>query len=525
MATRRNPLKRDERGDFRPYIGYRTDGKQPRFNLGNDEPEAQRRRERIYRLYDECCKVRKNYGEEPCWTEAGLYAAKLIAEGQQQICVPHPRIINEAAGEGKEIGQYDSNWNPHDPFPLIWAHAVASRHYPSINWILPKEGASEAIEFEQSMFDMQAKRFAKLLGAQTPENPVAGTFHEALHAYDMYIETVVSQHVEPTTKHKRRDQVKYLRRTHEDKPLAFVNLDFCTRLFDHWRGRPKKVPSDVNGERYSIKTCTARISELSMFFDWLHTCPDFSWRKPRDYETINRTIPRNRVKRSIKDLVGKNIFDKEQLAELNRHCSSLERVLFYLGLNCSFGAAESGRLEAESDLFLHQKNPLEHLWIKYNFSTSEKDSWIAWLRPKTNVAGCWWLFPETVAAIEEWIEDRPETDEKRLIVSSTGKSLYRDNSKNAQSGFQNLWTNLLKRVQQKDSKFPSLPFGTLRDQFSDWAVHIGDSEAGSMALAHGTPFKDDLLSSYANLPFPRFFELQKRYREEWLAPVFAASKE
>ncbi len=62
------------------------------------------------------------------------------------------------------------------------------------------------------MFDVQARRQARVLKAQAPENPVAGTFHEALDAYDRFIETDVAQGVAPSTRVQRQSQVKYLKR-------------------------------------------------------------------------------------------------------------------------------------------------------------------------------------------------------------------------------------------------------------------------------------------------------------------------
>lgn len=528
METRKTTLKADPRGDFRPYIGFRKDGKQQRFNLGDELAEAERRRDRIQRLYSESVAARRSYGQSPSWTEAALHAAKLIERGFHQIPLPEPAVVNEACGDGLEIGNFDPCWNPLAPEALMWSHAVASRHYPSINWMLPDGNPGQAaIRFGQQLFNIQARRQARLLGAATPANPVAGTFHEALDKYDQFIETDVSLRVTPGTKANRHGQVKQLKIEHEDMPLAFMDLAACKKLFDHWTARP--IMDKETGERYGNGTCKHRISELSMFFDWLHGTPEFLWRKPADYDTISKVIVKDKTKRSIRELISKPPFSVEELATINRHCDPLERLLLYLGLNCAFGAAESGRLEFD-DVYFRQKNPLAHVWKNQKFTSDDSDSWIAYLRPKTGVAGCWWLFPETVEALEIWMKERPKANTERIIVTEAGTSLYRDESKNAQSGFNNLWTRLLKRIDRAQAKSSGdeekrivrLPFGALRDQLPDWAVHEGDSESSSIALAHGKPFKDDLLGCYANLPFPRLFEVQKRYRE-FLMPVFEAA--
>jgi hypothetical protein len=164
-----------------------------------------------------------------------------------------------------------------------------------------------------------------------------------------------------------------------------------------------------------------------------------------------------------------------------------------------------------------------------NYKADPDESWVAFLRPKTGVAGCWLLFPETVNAIEAWLKVRPQTEVQRIIVTETGASLYRDESKNAQSGFAKAWGALLKGVAKNyptpigGKTFSYLPFGTPRDQLPDWAVANGESEFGSIALAHGCPFQDELLTCYLNRPFPRMFEVQRRYRE-FLKPVFEAAE-
>jgi hypothetical protein len=521
VATRRTTLKPDPRGDYRPYIGIRKDGKQQRFNLGADPAEAERRRDRVQQVYRESMATRRNYGLRKSWTEAALHAAKLIQQGFTHVPVPSPHVVNEAAGAARDIGQYDAEWSEHEPFAMVWSHTIATRHYPSVNWVLSDgEPGRISLEFGQQMFDVQARRQAKMMKAEVPKNPVAGTFHEALDAYDFFIENEVSKRVAHSTKAQRQSQVKYLKRDHDDVPLAFLEqLNKCRSLFDHWTSRPQK--GERTKERYSHPTCKHRISELSMFFDWLHGTDEFDWRKPPDFDTISKTIARDRKKKSIRDLVSNPTFSIEDLTTINSECRPLERLLLYLGLNCCFGAAESGRLENE-DLFIREKNPLEHMWLNYGFASEESESWIAHLRPKTDVAGCWWLWPETVAALECWLDERPSSESERIIVSKRGKALYRDHSKNAQSGFAKLWTDLLERVRINNGDIPKLPFGTLRDQFSDWSVYQGENESGSMALAHGTPFKDEILACYANRPFPLLFDLQKRYREE-LQQVFDAA--
>lgn len=518
MTTRTTTLKPDPRGSYRPYIGYRKDGKQHRFNLGKDRSEANRRAERIRQVYQESVAIRENYKrQKPSWTQAALHAAEWIAKGLSQIPLPTPHVVHEAVGECLVLPEYDAEWTGDEPWALLWTHAVASRHYRSVNWILP-EGRTrqEVIDLSESLFETQAARHARLLRSKEPLAAIVGSFHDALDAYSRYVDGLKA--ISPPTKAQRQSQIKQLKLQHEDRPLAMLTLAECRSLFGFWTNSPAKL--DGTGT-YSRSACKHRCSELSMFFGWLHLDDEFTWRKPEDYDTIKKTISKNSGKsRSIRDIITKSLFSVEELATINRFCDPLDRLLLYLGLNCCFGAAESGRLELD-DLFLNQRNPIEHVWKKYGFSSSPDDSWIAYLRPKTSVAGCWWLFPETVTAFQRYGEVSPESSTNRIVVSKQGTSLYKDHARNGQSLFTNRWNRLFDRIRSKHPDFTRHPFGTLRDQFSDWLVYHGESESGSIALTHGTPYQDDLLACYANRPFPRLFDLQKKYRKE-LQPVFAA---
>lgn len=196
-------------------------------------------------------------------------------------------------------------------------------------------------------------------------------------------------------------------------------------------------------------------------------------------------------------------------------------------LNCSHGAAEIGRVQW-SDLFLNQPHP----WIKEGLqcASDSTDSWCGLLRPKTDVVGWWWLWPETVQLVQWWNTDlefrlkRVLKPSERMLLTDNGANLYRDSSRNAQSSFSNEWSRLRSRVTKAEGKdaIPKLPFGTLRDQFSNW---LGSDQnravIASVALAHGIPHKGDklLFKHYSNRPWSHLFEAQKDYRQ-LLQPMF-----
>jgi integrase len=523
MNTRRKSRKVDPKRGDRPYIGYRADGKQQRFTLGLDPVQAKLREDRIRKLYEESCQVRWTYGLPMNWTEAGLHAAKHLASGGEYVPIPHHSVINEAAGKAHWIGGYDHDWEESSPNALLWSMSVASRQYPSIKWLLPEgEIGTNARSLANLKFTLAAKQAKNVLGLdKPPHKPVVGRFHQHLDQYAKYLEVKLPGTMQKGSISNRIGHLKLLKR-HEDFPLHTLDFAKCQEIISFWASRPTTTKETT--KRYSGKTARQIVAELYRFFEWLEFPSDTGWEKPKHFEKIDATVHRDHEVKSIRELTQKPTFRLDELIAINKECDAKNRMLLYVGLNCSFGAGELGRLEID-DISLRQKNPLEHYWHSQDYKSEPTESWIARLRNKTGVAGCWWLFPETVHAIQAWLELRPETTERRLVVTGAGTSLYRDDSKNGQSGFANHWSVLLRRVAKNNPelKVRILPFGTLRDQFPDWATAHGESEASSIALAHGCPFNDNLLECYANRPFPRLFAVQKRYHE-FLRPLFDAVK-
>ena len=198
-------------------------------------------------------------------------------------------------------------------------------------------------------------------------------------------------------------------------------------------------------------------------------------------------------------------------------------------MNCAHGAAEFGRVEW-GDLFLRQ----EHPWRKHGLKieTTEEDGWVGFIRPKSGVLGWWWLWPETIHLIEWWRSEwkrnlsREAIGEDRVLLTKAGAPLYRDESRNAQTGFGNAWSRLLDRIQlnEGEAAIRRLPFGTLRNQLPDW-LGGGQAEAvvASVALCHGIPHGEDklLYKHYSNKPWGGLFRAQREFRGH-LRPMFEA---
>lgn len=412
---------------------------------------------------------------------------------------------------------------------------LCHRHFPSVPWQLPPRQQTEIVAHHERQARHSIKKFAGATGAKPPDpnTPLAqGTLHEALAEYRKEREkeiTLPDGNIDATG-HFLLGMVDSLTKIHPNIPLNMLDLSRCKELIDHWRYRPPSERGDK--EPLTAKVCRERLRQLDLFFDWLHLTDKYAWRKPVDLSELDRrirTLPSD--KRSIRELQIPT-FSLEELSLIYRHANRFERLLLVWCLNCSFGAAEIGRI-CWDDLYLHQQHPWTPQGLKVD--STKKDSWCGLLRPKTAVLGWWWLFPETVQLLDWWRNEittilrQPPKPDGRIVLTGEGTSLYRDLTKNAQSGFNNLWTRLLKRINtslKSDEKpIRTLPFGTLRNQLSDWlGGDQNNAVLGSLALAHGVPHKgDDLLyKHYANKPWAALFVAQQRWREH-LQPMFESA--
>ena len=305
-------------------------------------------------------------------------------------------------------------------------------------------------------------------------------------------------------------------------------LDFtqCQEIYDFWRNRPLNQRTN---EPLSLKHCSSHVGELTRFFKWLNTTDKFVWRRPEDFDLIETKVTRLPSDRRSIQAIELKTFTVDHLKLLYKYALPAQRLKMVWGLNCSHGAAEIGRVEW-GDLFLNQPHP----WTKegLQIDSDDIDSWCGLLRPKTDVVGWWWLWPETIKLVQWWKTDlerrlkRELKSSERMLLTGKGTSLYRDSSRNAQSSFSNEWKRLLARVAKAEGKdaVPRLPFGTLRDQMSNW---LGSDQnravLASVGLAHGIPHKGDklLYKHYSNRPWAYFFKAQKEFRQH-LQPLFDA---
>jgi len=537
---RRHKSRRDDGKGDRRYIA----GRRFRCPKGVSGQESDRRfllLEQLWRDNEAFCKQKDRPVE---WNDLVSGIADAIRQGKRRVPLPDLEALFEYFPDEPEVSaisrliiededqvqrgevdelEFDQVMNVFD---------LCHRYFPSVPWQLPRRQQAEITAYHERQARHSTREFAKATGAEPPDPKtplVQGTLHEALADYRKEREkeiTLPDGNIDATG-HFLLGMVDSLTKVHPDIPLNMLDLSRCKELIDHWRYRPPSERGDK--EPLSAKVCRERLRQLDLFFRWLHLTNKYAWRKPADLSDLDRRVrilPSD--KRSIRNLQIPT-FSLEELSLIYHHATRFERLLLVWCLNCSFGAAEIGRTNWE-DLFLHQQHPWTPQGLRVD--STKQDSWCGLLRPKTDVLGWWWLFPETTQLLGWWRDElttilgkKPESDD-RIILTKEGTSLYRDLTKNAQSGFNNMWTRLLKRVNKSlksgEKQIRPLPFGTLRNQLSDWlGGDQNNAVLGSLALAHGIPHKGDelLYKHYANKPWASLFAAQRRWREH-LQPMF-----
>lgn len=541
-VVRRHKQRSDDGKGLRRLIAE----KRFRLPVGVSGPEAEQRFLLIERLWRDNEAFCREIHRAAQWTEIALWAAESIRHGTPRIPLPPIDDILASYGESpwpisiRLIIDRFTDETLQTRYPatvdgLEWDEVRTffdslSESFPSVNWLLPLPQADSIIASHERQARWSIERLAQAKN-QAPPDPstplIRGTFHEALSAYELKrTDDFTSVEGFDNSGHHMVGMIQKMRERMSDFPLAELDLSRCQAQFDFWRKRPRNLRIE-EVVPLTVKTCENYIGELGRFFDWLHLSSQYAWRKPADFETLDRSVETlSSDRKSINDMEVLT-FSIDNLALMMKHATPFERFLLVWCLNCSHGAAEMGRVEW-GDIFLRREHPWKKQGLRLD--TTEDDSWCGFIRPKSDVLGWWLLWPETVQLLEWWKEERTKIrgdappDDERVLITDTGSPLYRDESRNAQTGFANAWSRLLDRIEKSEGKgvIERLPFGTLRDQLSDW---LGGEQAravvASVALCHGIPHKGDklLYGRYSNRPWQALFQSQREYRQH-LAPIF-----
>jgi hypothetical protein len=455
---RETDLKRTSRGDFCRSLGYLPDGKQPKFRLGFDKAEAQKRFAGILALWELVASRPKVFqgGEinlsKPAWDDARLKAARAIARGNTPVL---------SAGD----------------------HEDPINYFDRINALTQRTGIS--FQPDTDMYDLgaaqtrgMAEELATRLQAATGQ-----TLHEALQAYSKHVGQEFRDAYDNLTDNgkTKQDQIKSIISYVPNWDLAKLDYKGCDEVFGIFRRRPL---SKRYGKPMSRKSCSNYMGELGRFFRWLHLSADYIWKRPEDFAFIKRT-PRELDEDAEREAQDVPTWKFEELKIIFEYANPLERIFILLGLNCSYGADQAGRLR------------VGHL----HFSPEpERQSFIRRIRRKKKTRSIHVLWKVTKQAIQWAMERRPtDTNSENLLLNKNGNPYWRQTKGgNRSQDIPNLWNRLLDRIQKDHPDFRRLPFNSLRDTSANFVRRISGEEVASLHLAHKHQSKDENLGRYTN---------------------------
>jgi integrase len=125
-------------------------------------------------------------------------------------------------------------------------------------------------------------------------------------------------------------------------------------------------------------------------------------------------VPSKRTLRAHRAARGPKMFEADEIRRMLRAAGQPLRTMILLAVNCGFGNADCGTL------------PLSALDLA--------GGWVNYHRPKTGISRRCPLWPETVAALKEWLPKRPEprsaADVALAFITKYGQSWHKDSMDN-----------------------------------------------------------------------------------------------
>ena len=434
------------------------------------------------------------FGDRPVWEEVTLAIADAVRNGESVAHIPLPRDLAMLPPE----------------HPMVWDWLDRLRNdITGIKIELEDEVGQRLSEEQvhqhgQRLVEKGHRMLLKKAGGQT--------LHTALDAFSKWVESkfidIETKRVTPWGATQTR-LVVFLKRYLPNRALQELDARQVEDLLDVLKNRPLTE----DGKPISVSWAKSCIKLFRSFLRWLNRTPEFDWKRPADLETTQIRIPRTSQEKSSQ--VRSAQVDTYQLSELKtlwEYASPFQRLLMLLALNCGAGRAEVASLGIK-EIQLRQKHPHEQ---EIGCSSTDEDSWIFRVRQKTGVYGEFKLWPETVKAIEWWLQQRAlvqvSDTVNTLLVTRKGQR-YDAPTKGNHPNFQipNGWYSLIKRI-RKDKKedhgnFRKLSFNKLRKTAGNLVRKEADGETAGVFLCHGTPVKtDDLLDLYTNRPFAKVFD-------------------
>ena len=482
---RQTNLKRTTRGYVR-NLGRLASGSQPKFYLGHDRAIAHQRLQQITILWQHIEEWHESRPGKPTWNDDTLRAAKAIEKGEPAFLAP---------------------------FTLSTGNEQPERYFARIAAL--RNAGLDVRATDDSQFDIgrqdlsgDIERSHASLSRVIGSNSATGQLlHEALRAYQEAIKVEYKDSSDGLLSDNGKtkiDQINTIMTYLPDQDLGQLDFHGCDQVFGIFRRRPISKRYEKPMAR---KSCANYIGELGRFFRWLHLSTHFRWRKPEDFDLISRT-PRELDDDVEHESADTPVWTIDQLKILNEYALPIERIFLLLGLNCSYGADQAGRLR------------VTHLHL-----SETKTNYIRRVRRKKKTRSIHLLWKQTVEGLQWALKrrDRQKVESEFVLLTDTGRPYWsKTKGGNRTQAIPNLWSRLLDRIQRDYPKFPRLPFNSLRDTSANMVRRIGGEETASLHLAHKHQSKDENLNRYTNPVRKKHFKVLRRL-EQKLQAVFDAA--
>jgi len=160
-------------------------------------------------------------------------------------------------------------------------------------------------------------------------------------------------------------------------------------------GKPKPLaelkPIDLERYRNSLPdtwspvTKNNHLRQVRVFFNYLNETEATD--RPIKYKLALQDVPKRKIRMHQAGQEEK-LFSRDEIKALIRTAKTAAQLShIYLGINAAYGSADIGRLKTAAIDF--------------------ENSWLGEIRGKTGVARGCWLWPETVAALRQAIDEKP----------------------------------------------------------------------------------------------------------------------
>lgn len=482
---RETSLKRTRRGYVR-NLGRLSSGSQPKFYLGHDREIAIERLERITTLWRHIESWHFSRPGKPTWDDDTLQAAKALGRGEPAA------LDRRNFSEGLE--------QPEAYFARINALRLAGVPICPI----------DELKFDTGRQDLSGDidRSHAVLSQVTGTKQATGqSLHEALRAYQDAIKVEYKDSTDGLLSDNGKtkiDQINTIMSYLPNQDLGQLDFHGCDQVFGIFRRRPISKRYEKPMAR---KSCANYIGELGRFFRWLHLTTHFRWRKPEDFDLISRT-PRELDDDVEHESADTPVWTIDQLKILNEYALPIERIFLLLGLNCSYGADQAGRLR------------VGHLHL-----SETGTSYIRRVRRKKKTRSMHLIWSQTVDGLRWALKrrERQKHDSDFLLLMESGQPYWsKTKGGNRTQAIPNLWNRLLDRIQKDHPKFPRLPFNSLRDTSANFVRRIGGEETASLHLAHKHQSKDENLNRYTNPVRKKHFRVLRRLEQKFKVVFDAA---